>query len=145
MNGESSGSDKLPPTPEELWIDLVRRMVDAGEFNAPGPMSDAPLEMPFERWVAVDMFVRRVCRELDRERKRTLIAPSAASARPPTDKEVQDTLFLFRSQLDKNMENSSGSPGHDAMRVALGKLFKGLALPSSADVPASAMRRSDRG
>lgn len=43
--------------------------------------------------------------------------------REPTDKQVSETLQLFRSELDKNMHNSSGSPGHDAMRVALRHMF----------------------
>src|SRR4051812_6470960 len=42
---------------------------------------------------------------------------------PPTAGEIQQTLFLFRAELDKNMNNSSGSPGHDAMTIALGRLF----------------------
>lgn len=54
--------------------------------------------------------------------KRSLL-PSGSVA-VPTDSDVETTLALFRSELDKNMRNSSGSPGHDAMRVALHDLFK---------------------
>lgn len=49
----------------------------------------------------------------------------------PTAKEISDTLQLFRRELDKNMHNSSGSPGHDAMTTALHALFKGRAKANS--------------
>lgn len=55
---------------------------------------------------------------MDNERK-------ALAGRPFTDEQLAKTLQVFRRELDKNMElsNSSHSPGHDAMRVALDWLF----------------------
>lgn len=40
---------------------------------------------------------------------------------PPTDAEVAAYRDLFRVELDKNMNNSSGSPSTDAHRVALSR------------------------
>lgn len=47
----------------------------------------------------------------------------------PTEEQMSATLQLFRSELDKNMDtrHGSASPGHDAMRVALRRLFDELA------------------
>jgi hypothetical protein len=44
---------------------------------------------------------------------------SAATIAPPTKDEIDAYRNLFRTELDKNMNNSSGSPSTDAHTVAL--------------------------
>ena len=51
--------------------------------------------------------------------------PSETAFTPPTDAEVAAYRDLFRSELDKNMHNSSGSPSTNAHRVALHRFVAG--------------------
>lgn len=62
----------------------------------------------------------------------------------PTDKQISETLQLFRGELDKNMDlnHHSASPGHDAMTVALRQLFANMQFDISQELK-SANARAD--